>query len=132
MKNLSRYVYNCFKPLYIILLGANPRLRDNGRKLTAKECARFINRHECVNEIAMFTKLKGFHFGESKRIHKRSNNEPDLIIAANKCKECKTIKRQKSKSFRKKVKFHRVMTCLHPFELIARCDATYTETTRKC
>ncbi|VDI34228.1 Hypothetical predicted protein [Mytilus galloprovincialis] len=111
------------------LIGANPRVRDNGRKLTAEEWARFINRHECVNEIAIFTKLKRFHFGESKHIHKRSNNEPDLIIAANICKECKTIKRQKSKSFQKKVKFHRVMTCLHPFE---RCDATYTETTRKC
>ncbi|XP_063412180.1 ankyrin repeat domain-containing protein 33B-like [Mytilus trossulus] len=116
----------------ILFAGANPRLRDNGRKLTAEEWARFTNRHECADEIAKFTKLKRCLFGGSKKNHKRSNSEPDLIIAAEKCKECKPIQRQKSKSFRKKVKkfipwsndSSPSLKDQNPFEIIARCVST--------
>lgn len=116
----------------LLFAGANSRLRDYGRKLTAEEWARFTNRQDCADEIAKFTKLKRCLFGGSKKVAKRSNSEPDLIIAAEKCKECKPIQRPKSKSFRKKVKkfipwsntSSPSLKDQNPFEIIARCVST--------
>ncbi|CAC5371571.1 unnamed protein product [Mytilus coruscus] len=103
----------------ILFAGANPRLRDNGRKLTAEEWARFTNRHECADEIAKFTKLKRCLFGGSKKIHKRSNSEPDLIIAAE--KNAKNVNLYKDRNLNRSERklrnsFHGVMTRLHPLK----------------
>lgn len=124
----------------LLYAGANPKLRDNGRQLCAEEWARFTGRHECADEIAKFTKTKGFLFNRSsKKVYNRSSSVPDLTAANDKAKEYTGPTRQKSKSFRKKIKrmihgssnsstnnaySNRLTQERNPFAIVARCVST--------
>lgn len=135
--NIDIHVVSFF---FFFLIGANPKLRDNGRQLCAEEWARFTGRHECADEIAKFTKTKGFLFNRSsKKVYNRSSSVPDLTAANDKAKEYTGPTRQKSKSFRKKIKrmihgssnsstnnaySNRLTQERNPFAIVARCVST--------
>lgn len=123
------------------LIGANPKLRDNGRQLCAEEWARYTGRHECADEIAKFTKTKRFLFNRSsKKVYSRSSSVPDLTATEDKVKEYTGPTRQKSKSFRKKIKrmihgsssntstnsaySNHLTQERNPFAIVARCVST--------
>ncbi|KAK3083238.1 hypothetical protein FSP39_017521, partial [Pinctada imbricata] len=116
-------------------IGANPKLRDNGRKLNAEEWARFTGRHDCADEIAKFTNTKRFLFNRSsKKVQARSSSVPDLTICSEKSEKEKVTQRQKSKSFKRKLKkmIHGSSSSTgshlasenNPFAIIARCVST--------
>ncbi|XP_061184652.1 ankyrin repeat domain-containing protein 33B-like [Saccostrea echinata] len=124
----------------LLYAGANPKLRDNGRQLCAEEWARFTGRHECADEIAKFTKTKRFLFNRSsKKVYSRSSSVPDLTATDDKVKEYTGPTRQKSKSFRKKIKrmihgssnnntnpsySNHLTQESNPFAIVARCVST--------
>ncbi|XP_062612068.1 ankyrin repeat domain-containing protein 33B-like [Saccostrea cucullata] len=124
----------------LLYAGANPKLRDHGRQLCAEEWARFTGRHECADEIAKFTKTKRFLFNRSsKKVYSRSSSVPDLTATDDKVKEYTGPTRQKSKSFRKKIKrmihgssnnntnpsySNHLTQESNPFAIVARCVST--------
>ncbi|XP_060072177.1 ankyrin repeat domain-containing protein 33B-like [Ylistrum balloti] len=125
----------------LLYAGANPKLRDHGRKLCAEEWARFTGRQECADEIAKFINTKRFlSNSRNKKVHERSNSEPDLTNTCTADKEYMGRQRKKSKSLRKKLKkmihghsAHSNSPTMHftentknenPFAIIARCVST--------
>lgn len=117
------------------ITGANPKLRDHGRKLCAEEWARFTGRKDCADEIAKFTKTKRFLFNPliTKQLQDRSSSEPDLTVVDSKPKEYVGPQRQKSKSVKRRIKkmiqgnsnSSRLSDQQgNPFAIVARCVST--------
>ena len=116
------------------LSGANAKIRDNSRRFTAEEWARYCGRKECTEEIARFTNTKCFLFSS---MHKnkplqRSNSVPDL--AASKEKPNISPIRAKSRSFKRTIKkflpgHMQISTSVNngvedPLAMVARCVST--------
>ena len=130
---LSSLKYLIFCYISSVEKGANPKLRDYGRKLNAEEWARFTGRHECADEIAKFTNTKRFLFNRSsKKVYARSSSVPDLTSETS--DKIATPQRPKSKSFRRRLKkiIHGGSSSNNshfnsehnPFAIIARCVST--------
>ncbi|CAG5115298.1 unnamed protein product [Candidula unifasciata] len=122
----------------LLYAGADPKLRDQGRKLCAEEWAAFCGRRDCADAIAKFSNTKSFYLKamEAERSHQRlerSNSLPDLandiIIDAK--------PQHKRASLRKKIKNKLTGTTPEgpsrsslspgsrsPFAVIARCVST--------
>lgn len=129
--------------MLLCVSGANPKLRDYGRKLCAEEWAKFTGRQECAEEITKFVNTKRFlSNSRHKKVHERSNSEPDLTNTCKGDKEYYGPQRKKSKSLRRKLKkmiqghsahAHSTSPTMHlseniridnPFAIIARCVST--------
>lgn len=124
--------------LYIFIPGADPKLRDHGRKLCAEEWAAYCGRRECADAIAKFSNTKSFYLKamEAERSNQRlerSNSLPDLA------KDSSTGPKPQHKraSLRKKIKNKLTGTTNEgasrsslspgsksPFAVIARCVST--------
>ena len=122
------YIY-----IFLNLPGANSKIRDNSRRFTAEEWARYCGRKECADEIARFTNTKGFLFSSMhKKSFRRSNSVPDL--AASKEHSNAHSIRTKSRSFKRTIrKFlpgHVPSSQLttngveDPLAMVARCVST--------
>lgn len=129
----NTHIYGIRTVLFFIS-GANPKIRDYGRKLCAEEWARFCGRHECADEIARFTRTKRFLFQPSQKKNvQRASSEPDLTVKDEQ-PEPRTPKRHKSKSLKRKIKKmlpgHSTNTSINmvdqtsPFAIVARCVST--------
>ncbi|RUS86728.1 hypothetical protein EGW08_005518, partial [Elysia chlorotica] len=68
----------------LLYAGADPKLRDSGRKLCAEEWAAYCGRRDCADAIAKFSNTKSFYLkaieaqrSSMKRLE-RSNSLPEL------------------------------------------------------
>ncbi|KAL8593301.1 hypothetical protein ACOMHN_009954 [Nucella lapillus] len=126
----------------LLYAGADPKLRDSGRKLCAEEWARYCGRKECADAIAKFSNTKRFCL--KARVAntngtstgggglERANSLPDLF--AQQQERPKTQSHKRSHSLRKKIRkilpgHHdsnslNVTTAGSPFAVIARCVST--------
>ncbi|XP_005113445.2 homeobox protein 4 [Aplysia californica] len=87
----------------LLYAGADPKLRDTGRKLCAEEWAAYCGRRDCADAIAKFSNTKSFYLKsrEAERCNarlERSNSLPDMVKAPG------TKPQHKRASLRKKIK----------------------------
>ncbi|XP_076458400.1 uncharacterized protein LOC143292101 [Babylonia areolata] len=124
----------------LLYAGADPKLRDYGRKLCAEEWARYCGRKDCADVIAKFSNTKRFCLlrarangtsGVGSGFLGRANSLPDLF--AGQQERPKATPHKRSHSLRKKIRkilpgHHdtnnttlNVASAGSPFAVIARC-----------
>ncbi|KAK7506271.1 hypothetical protein BaRGS_00002383, partial [Batillaria attramentaria] len=118
----------------LLYAGADPKLRDSGRKLCAEEWARYCGRKDCADAIAKFSNTKRFCMRSrisSNPALERSNSLPDLFAGQ---QERPKTPHKRSHSLRKKIR--KILPGNHdsntlnvtnagsPFAVIARCVST--------
>ncbi|XP_070180346.1 uncharacterized protein [Littorina saxatilis] len=124
----------------LLYAGADPKLRDPGRKLCAEEWARYCGRKDCADAIAKFSNTKRFCSNRARLAGgggeltglERANSLPDLF--AGQQERPKPAVHKRSHSLRKKIKKilpgHHDSNTLNvtnsgsPFAVIARCVST--------
>ncbi|XP_050418548.1 ankyrin repeat domain-containing protein 24 [Patella vulgata] len=116
----------------LLYAGADPKLRDHGRKLCAEEWARYCGRKDCAEAISKFSNTKRFlQRSRLAQATERCSSVPDLasdIFSGTSPQQRQSHKRQ---SLRKKIK--KMLPCNNeniglslgepgsPFAVIARC-----------
>ncbi|XP_076459480.1 uncharacterized protein LOC143292784 isoform X2 [Babylonia areolata] len=119
----------------LLYAGADPKLRDSGRKLCAEEWARFCGRKDCADAIAKFSNTKRFclkaRIASNGGGLERSNSLPDLFAQQ---QDRPKTQHKRSHSLRKKIRkilpgHHdsnslNVTSAGSPFAVIARCVST--------
>ncbi|XP_067685971.1 uncharacterized protein [Haliotis asinina] len=120
----------------LLYAGADPKLRDHGRKLCAEEWARFVGRKECAESIAKFSNTKRFCL--KSRLNQnveRCSSVPDLASdQLSRSDSTKQSKKRRGGSLRRKLKNilpHNTESLGinlsspgSPFAVIARCVST--------
>ncbi|KAL8591022.1 hypothetical protein ACOMHN_002567 [Nucella lapillus] len=118
--------------------GADPKMKDHGRKLCAEEWARYCGRKDCADAIAKFSNTKRFclvrsriNSNDTAAVLSRANSLPDLFAGQ---QERPKTAHKRSHSLRKKIRKilpgHHDSNTLNvanagsPFAVIARCVST--------
>ena len=104
VRNILLKAYNKRKQkTSLFVSGANSKIRDNSRRFTAEEWARYCGRKECAEEISRFLNTKCFFSSmhKNKQIQ-RSNSVPDLTVSKEKLNVSPI--RAKSRSFKRTIK----------------------------
>ncbi|XP_025082740.1 neurogenic locus notch homolog protein 4-like [Pomacea canaliculata] len=115
----------------LLYAGADPKLRDHGRKLCAQEWARYCGRKDCADAIAKFSNTKRFCLKSRFTAGlERSSSLPDLFAGQQMAKP----PHKRSHSLRKKIRKMlpgnhdsntlNVASAGSPFAVIARCVST--------